>query len=140
MVATAEPGGLVGRGEQRFDLVEGEIADGVARVALGRDRHHPRDRVRVLGMVQRDVAVERVDRPEPGVAGAGTVVSVLFEVGQERADQRRVEVVDVQLERLFAGLLVSEAEQQPERVSIGGDRLRTAVALGDQTFGEERLQ
>ena len=85
-------------------------------------------------------SVEGVDRSEPGVAGAGTVAPVVFEVGEERADQRRVEIVEVQLERLLAGLLAREAEQQPERVTVGGDRLRTGVALGDQTVGEERLE
>jgi hypothetical protein len=42
---------------------------------------------------------------------------------EERADQWRVEIVDVQLERLLAGLLVRESQQQSERVSVGGDRL-----------------
>jgi hypothetical protein len=42
-------------------------------------------------------------------------------VGEEGADQRRVEIVDVQLERLLAGLLVREAEQQLERVAVRGD-------------------
>jgi hypothetical protein len=32
-------------------------------------------------------------------------------VGEERADQRRVEVIDVQLERLLARLFVREAQQ-----------------------------
>ena len=101
---------------------------------------HPRDRLRVLGMSERGVAVERVDRPEPRVAGPGTVAPILFEMLEERADQRRVEIVDVELERLLAGLVVREGEQQPERVAVGGDRVRTRVALRDQTFGEERLQ
>jgi hypothetical protein len=91
-------------------------------------------------MLERGEAVERVDRPQPRVAGPGTVAAVLFEVGEERADQRRVEIAEVQLEWLLAGLLVREAEQQPERVAVGGDRLRAGVALGDQALGEERLQ
>jgi hypothetical protein len=93
-------------------------------VALGRDRHHSRDRVRVLGMSERSEAVERVDRPEARVARSGTVAPLLFDVGEERADQRCVEVVEVQLERLLAGLTLGEREQQPERVAVGGDRLR----------------
>ena len=105
VVATAEPGGRVGRGQQRLDLVEVEVGDGVALMAFGRDRHHPGDRVGVLGMSERGEPVERVDRPEPGVAGPGAVAAFLFEMGEERADQRRVEIVDVQLERLLAGLL-----------------------------------
>ena len=35
---------------------------------------------------------------------------------------------------------LGEAQQQPERVSVGGDRLRAGVALGDQTLGEIRLK
>jgi hypothetical protein len=80
--------------------------------------------VRLLGVFERSEAVEGVDRPEPGVAGPGAVAPVLLEVVEERADQRRVEIVDVQLERLLAGLLLREAKQQPERVAVGGDRLR----------------
>jgi hypothetical protein len=124
-VAATEPGGLVGRGEQRGDLGVVEVADDAALVAFGRDRHDPRDGVRVLGVLECCVPVEGVDRAEAGVAGAGTVAAVAFEVGQEGADQWRVEVVDVQLERLLARLLVRESQQQPERVTVRGDRART---------------
>ena len=79
-------------------------------MALGRDRHHARDRVRVLGVLERGVAVEGVDGAQTGVAGAGAVAAVAFEVGEERADQRRGQVVDVQLERLLAGLVVRVAQ------------------------------
>jgi hypothetical protein len=81
-----------------------------------------------------------VDRAEAGVAGAGTVAAVAFEVGEEGADQWRVEVVDVQLEWLLAGLVVREAQQQREGVAIGGDGARARVTLDDQPVGEERLQ
>jgi hypothetical protein len=73
-------------------------------------------------------------------AGSGAVAAVDFEVVEERADQRRVEVVDGELARLLAGSLGAEREQQPERVPVGGDRLRARVALGDQPLGEERLK
>jgi len=75
-------------------------------------------------MLQRREPVERVDRTKAGVACADAVASIVFEVLEEGADQRRVEIVDVQLERLLAGPLVREAQKQPERVSVGGDRLR----------------
>jgi hypothetical protein len=139
-VAAAEPGAAVGRGEQRGDLGEVEVADGAAVVALGRDRHDPRDRVRVLGMFERGETVERVDRAQARVAGAGAVATVAFEVDEEGTDQCRVEVIDVQLERLPAGPGVREAQQQRERVAVGRDRLRARITLGDQPVGEERLQ
>jgi hypothetical protein len=91
--------------------------------------------VRVLGVFQRGEAVERVDGAEPRVTGPGAVAPVLFEMGEERADQRRVEIVEVQLIWLLAGLLVREAQQQPERIAVGGDRLRAGVALRDQAVG-----
>ena len=124
VVAAAEPGAFVGRGEQRCDLVAIEVADGVAFIPFGGDRHHPGDRVGVLGVLERRVPVEGMDRPQAGVAGSRAVAPVFFEMLEERADQRRVEIVDVQLERLLAGPLVREAQQQPERVPVGGDRLR----------------
>src|SRR5450755_4910201 len=65
---------------------------------------------------------------------------IFFEMLEERADQRRFEIVEVELERLLAGLLVREAQQQPERVPVSADRLRTGVALGDQTVGERGLK
>jgi hypothetical protein len=39
----------------------------------------------------------------------------VLEVVQERGDQRRVEVVDVERVRRDAGALLHEREQQPER-------------------------
>jgi hypothetical protein len=48
------------------------------------------------------------------------VAAVVFEVVQERGDQRRVEVGDVQRVRFDAGALLGE-HQQPERVAVGGE-------------------
>jgi hypothetical protein len=57
MVAAAEPGAQIGSGEQRLDLAQVEVADDVALVAFGRDRHDPRGGVRVFGVFQRRVPV-----------------------------------------------------------------------------------
>ena len=83
-------------------------------------------------MLERGEPVEGVNRAEPRVAGPRTVAAFVFEVAEERADQRRVQVVDVQLEWLLTSLVVREAQQQPERVAVGGDSLRAGIALGDQ--------
>lgn len=61
-------------------------------------------------------------------------------MGQERPDQRCVEVVEVQQAGLGAGLVGRVLEQQPEGVAVGGDRVRAGVALAHQPVGEERLQ
>jgi hypothetical protein len=56
----------------------------------------------VFGVVQRSEPEQGVDRGETGVAGAGAVGAVVFEVVEERRDQRRVEVADVEAARGFS--------------------------------------
>ena len=51
-----------------------------------------------------------------------------------------VEVGDVEPARRLAGALLGEAQQQPQRVAVGGDGARAGLALGQQPVGEERLQ
>lgn len=140
MVAPAQPEAAVWCFDQRLRLGQVEVADALVLVALGRDRDHPGDCLGVLGMFEGGVAVEGVDCREAIVARADAVAADRFEVGEKRADQLGVEVVEVQLKGLFAGLLLRECEQEPDRVAVGGDRFRTAVALRDQPLGEERLQ
>ena len=58
---------------------------------------------------------------------------------QERGDQRRVELRDVQLAGRVAGPLGSELQQQPERLAVGSDRVRARAALRDQPIAEVGL-
>ena len=139
VVAPAGPGGLVAGQEQRVDFGVGEVGQEVALGAFGWDREHAPDRVGVFWVVQREVGEQRVDRREPVVAGRDHVVASVFEVVEERGDQRRVEIGDVQGARRLAGAFGGEAEQQPEGVAVGGDRVRTRAALTDQPVGEVGL-
>ena len=116
VVATPGPGAAVGGGEQRVDLGFGEERDQRAVAAFGRDRQDALDRVGVLGVAQRAVAKQRADRGQAGVAGAGRVAALVLEVVEERADQRGVEVVDVQIAGLLAGCAVANASSS-RRVS-----------------------
>ena len=131
----ADPAGAVRRGEQGVDFFWGEVGDDRAVEPLGRDSEHAADQRGVLGVLQRGEAEHRVDRCQSGVAGAGAVAALLFEVVEERADQRRVEILELELARLLAGALLSEAEQQPEGVAVCGDRVRADALLVDQTAG-----
>ncbi|HSO98555.1 MAG TPA: hypothetical protein VLP43_06355, partial [Solirubrobacteraceae bacterium] len=82
------------------------------------------DRVCVFGVLECAVAVEGVDRAEPGVAGAHAVAAVVFEVGKERADQRRVEIVEVELEWLSVHTAtLPQQHRLPVRLT-GGQRWR----------------
>jgi hypothetical protein len=60
-------------------------------------------------------------------------------VVEEGTDQRRVQVAEVKLAGLLAGLALREAQQQPQRVAVGGHGARAGVSLGDEPVCEERL-
>jgi hypothetical protein len=51
-----------------------------------------------------------VDRGQPGVAGGAAVASLLFQVLQERADQRGVEVGEAESAGRLAGGVLREGE------------------------------
>ena len=94
----------------------------------------------VLGVAQRGVAEQRVDRGQPGVAGADAVAALVFEVVEERADQRRVEVGEVEL-----GWAACRCAARRRRAAAGACRGRRRSCAGwrgvaDQPVGEERLQ
>ena len=75
-----------------------------------------------------------------GRCGCARCCPFVLQVVQEVADERGVEVGQVELAGLFAGAVLRVAQQQPPSVAVGGDGVRAGVALTDQPFGEERLQ
>jgi len=140
VVAPSGPGAGVAGAKQRFDLVVGEVGDQRPVEPFGWDREHSGDAVGVLGVGQRREPEQRVDRGQSGVAGADAVAALLLEVVQERADHRRVQLVDVQPGGRDTGAGGDVTEQQPHRVAVGGDGVVAGVLLPDQPVGEERLQ
>lgn len=139
VVASTAPSGLVGGGEQNVDLVGVEERDQGPVPAFGRDGQDAGDGVGVLGMPERGVAEQGPDGGEAGVAGGDAHASVVFEVGEQGADRRGVEVVEVQVGGLDAGGVGHPGEQQANGVAVGEHRVRAGVALTDEPFGEERL-
>jgi hypothetical protein len=94
----------------------------------------------VLGVTEGGIAEYGADGGEAGVAGARAVVPVAFEVVQEAADQRRVQVGDVELARLLPGAPGGERQEQAPGVAVGGDGLAAGVPLPGEPVREERLQ
>jgi hypothetical protein len=85
------------------------------------------------------VAKQRADRRQPRVAGGGAVRALALEVVQEGRDELGVEIVEPDLAGGPCEPLRGEREQEPERVAVGGDRVRARLALALQALGEERL-
>jgi hypothetical protein len=94
----------------------------------------------VSGFAERGEAEEGVDGGEAGVAAADAVPALAFEMVEEGADERGVQVGQIQLRGRFAELGLREAEQQPEGVPVGRDGVRAGAALVEQPAGEERLE
>jgi hypothetical protein len=128
VVAPAGPSGQVTSAEQRAGLGVAEVGDQVALGALGRDRQDTLDRACVLGVAQGKVAEQGVDRCQAAVAGRDAVAPVLLQVFQERGDQRRVEVGDVQAAGRLLRCAGSEGGQELEGELAGGDRVRAGGA------------
>ena len=139
MIAPSDPGAPVRRGQQRIDLLGLEEADVAAMVSLARDGQDALDQLGVLWMAKGGIAVERADGGQAGVAGAGAVVPLLLEMGEEGADQAGVDVGHVQLGGSLPGAGLGEGEQHPQGVAIGADRARAGLTLGEQVLGEPGL-
>ena len=84
-----------------------EVGDQCPVEAFGRDRQHPGDGLGVFGVGQRGVAEQRVDRGQPGVAGADAVAALGLEMVEEAGDQRCVEVGQVEPRRWNPGVLAA---------------------------------
>ena len=96
VVTATGPGAAVRAGQQGVEFGLGEVGDQGPVGSFRRYRQDPVDVVGVFGVAQRGEPEQGVDRGEAGVAGAGAVAAVVFEVVEERRDQRRVEVGDVE--------------------------------------------
>ena len=63
-----------------------------------------------------------------------------LEVVEEAGDQWRVEIGEVQHGRCHGDALGRVAQQQSQRVAVGGDGVAAGLSLGEESVGEERLQ
>jgi hypothetical protein len=90
----------------------------------------------VLGVPEGRIAEHGVNGRQPGVPGAGAVSPLPLEVVEEVADQRGVQVGDVEPGGLLPGACCGERQQQPPGVAIGGDGLRACVTLPGQPVGK----
>jgi hypothetical protein len=136
-VAQSAPGGRVWLGEERFDLVAGEVAHVGGRGLLLLDGDDLGRLVEELWPLDRGVAGERLDHGEALVAGRWRVVAFGLQPVQEREHAGSVEVGEAQLVGRDRLRVAKPGKQQLDRVSVGGDRLSRQVPLASEVVGEE---
>src|SRR5882724_3024631 len=81
-----------------------------------------------------------MDGREPSIASLHGVAPLLFQLLQERADEGRVEVRQLEPRRMLSELAMGETKEQPEGVAVSGDRVWARAALLQQALGEPRLE
>jgi len=113
-----------GAAEERGDFRGFQVGHIGALMAFRRDRQHSADGGGVFGVAVGRIGEDRVDRCESGVAGADAVTAIVFQVGQERADQVAGQVGEVQCLRWFTGRVGAEPQEQAPGVAVGGDGVR----------------
>lgn len=140
MVAPPNPDGAVRASNQGVHFVLGEVSDKSPVGPLGWDSEYALYKSSVFRVKVGSKAKQGPYSGQTCVAGADADTPLVFQVREEGPDHGSIDIGNVQVVRRRIGLLVDEAEQQTDSVSIGGHRVRTGLALSDEPFREERLE
>jgi hypothetical protein len=97
VVTASQPRRSIRRRQQRLDLWPGQKAHQGAPLSLVRNRQHSLDDSAVRRRFQRGVAEERPDGRQTEVPAPGAIAPAVFQIFQERADQRGIQIVQPQL-------------------------------------------
>jgi len=80
-----------------------------------------------------------VDCSEPAIASYNAIVTDSFKMVEKSEDVVGVNVIKAEESNRTAATLGQEAEQQPECVAIGEDRVLAGSPEPPKIFGEERF-
>ena len=139
-VSSSFPAVLVRGGKHSVELVLGEEGDLGAVEPFGWNGQHAADQLGVFGMGERRVGEQGPDRGEPQIPCPGGVLTLRFEMVEERSDRVGVEIGPVEPVGLDPLGVVDPGDEQSERVPIRGDSAGTGLALPHEPVGEEALQ
>jgi len=140
MVATPDPCGSIRRGQQRIHFRAIQKLHRPLYVTLARHRQDSLAMKHVRGLAHGHEPEEGSDRSKTGIAAAGGVAAQGFDMDQEVANERGVDVFDLQFRRHPSGSFTDEAQQQAEGVSITGNRVRARLHLSAKPIREELLE
>ncbi len=128
-VASADPGGGVGCGDERSALFLVEELYGAALGALAGHGEHALAVQGVGWFLDRDVAEEGSDGGEAEVAGARRTAALGLEGGEEVRQERGVEIVEQEVGGASPKLLGGESQQQAKGVTVAGDGVWAGAEL-----------
>src|SRR5216684_5364742 len=140
VIPSAIPGAPVRRIQKYVDLRARHEVDQPAVKAFGR---HGENALDLSAMGRHLIGGEAEERPNGGeakIARARGNAPRLLKFVQKRGDERGIDRFECQAIRRRAQLLLREAQQKSERVSIRTDRMRANPLLLHQPLREESLQ
>lgn len=139
-VTAPAPAAEVGSGEQGGDFDAGEEGDGWANITLARDGENPLCQCAVFRRMQGHIAEEGMDGGKTDIAATGAVVAVVFEMIEEGAEERGVEIRQGHFRRSLAQLPLSIGQQQAEGIAVARQGMGACLSLSDEAIGEEGLK
>ena len=139
VITVPEPRRAVGSGKDRLDLGVRQEIHLTFVVALARYRENSLDQGAVGRLLEGGEPEERPNGRQTQVARSGTGTPPRLEIGEERTDQRPIEIVEGQCRGRLAEPRLCKREQQPERISVGSDRVGGNVALTHESVGKVAL-
>ena len=140
MIPASDPGCLVGCAQERIGLGTGQEVDQLAVMTFGRHGKDPLDLGAVGRHLIRGVSEERPDRGQAQIAGAHADAPCLLHLGKEGGDERRIDHLERQPVGRGVQPLLRKAQQHPERVAVGFNRVGADPLLLHQPLREELLQ
>ena len=132
MVASPDPGALIGSSQQCVDLFAVEIVNRLPCIAFARDGQDLLGECGMAGLVQRNETKQGPYGGQTRVAGSCVVAALAFELMEKRGKKRRIEVNDGEVLRRLAEDLLGVADEQAEGIPITGDSVRAGLALLDE--------
>jgi len=132
--------GEIGDREDHVQFLPGQKRHDSSGRPLPRDAHDPLGHAHQGWVAEGHMVEEGSDRRQPRIACPDAVSTAGLEVIQEGEDQVAVEVVDRQTTGRATEAGRGEDKQEPERMPIGHDGLRTGASLGHEAFAKEGLE
>jgi hypothetical protein len=138
--ATPIPGIEVRRGEQSGHFDRREKVDWSPQIAFAWHSEHALRQGAVLWCVQGHVAEKGMDRGEADVATAGAIVAVLFEMIEEYAEERGVQIGQRKRRGRLAQMSLRILQQQTKGIAVAREGMGTHLSLSHEPVHEESLK
>jgi hypothetical protein len=134
------PRRLIGCCHEGLDLGPCKELDLRAVVALLWYRQNALSQGAHARLMESNIAEERMKGSQAGISAAGAIAALFFEMVEEGADERSIQILEVKHRGRFLQTLPGKCEEQTEGVPVTGNGVRACLPLAHEAVGEECLE